>query len=176
MYYFNPNKIQAIIGEYNPYTATSKHIGMNEEDYGQYDNWKTNINNYIVGASMFLSKGFIQEVGLMADDYFLYYEEIDWVNRGRNKGYEFSICKNSIVYHKEGASIGSNNTAVNNKSLISDLYSIRNRFIITKKYYKKFLLPVYLSIVPIVINRIKRRQFERVIPIIKIFVKSLIKK
>lgn len=35
--------------------------------------------DYVVGASMFVRKTFIEEVGYMSEDYFLYFEELDWI-------------------------------------------------------------------------------------------------
>ena len=32
---------------------------------------------------MFVRKTFIEEVGYMSEDYFLYFEELDWILRGR---------------------------------------------------------------------------------------------
>jgi len=37
-----------------------------------------------MGASMLVSKPFLRDVGLMSEDYFLFYEELDWATgRGR---------------------------------------------------------------------------------------------
>ncbi|QNF34990.1 glycosyltransferase family 2 protein [Adhaeribacter swui] len=173
LYYHKPKTIQAIMGEYNPLTGNSRHIGMNEEDKDQYDHFTPAQSHYVVGASMFLPKTFIKEVGLMAEDYFLYYEEVDWLIRGREKGFTIALCPQSVVYHKEGASIGSNNTAINNKSELSDYYSITNKLKITKRYYSKYLPFVYLSYFPIILNRIKRKQFKRIPLITRIFIKSI---
>ena len=37
--------------------------------------------NYVVGASLCVSREFLDEVGLMSEDYFLFFEEIDWAVR-----------------------------------------------------------------------------------------------
>ena len=34
--------------------------------------------DYVVGASMLCSKDFLKEVGLLSEDFFLYFEEMDW--------------------------------------------------------------------------------------------------
>jgi GT2 family glycosyltransferase len=39
----------------------------------------------------------------MQEDYFLYYEEIDWAMRGRSK-FKFAYAPASHVFHKSGAS------------------------------------------------------------------------
>jgi GT2 family glycosyltransferase len=58
---------------------------------------------YVMGASMLVSAQFIKDVGLMQDDYFLYYEEIDWAMRARGK-YSLGYASDSLVFHKSGAS------------------------------------------------------------------------
>jgi GT2 family glycosyltransferase len=57
---------------------------------------------YVVGASMLVSTRFIAEIGLMEEDYFLYYEEIDWALRGRDK-FVLGYAPRSFVFHKSGA-------------------------------------------------------------------------
>lgn len=58
---------------------------------------------YIVGASMLVSAEFIKNVGYMQEDYFLYYEELDWAMRSVGR-YRLAYAPQSIVYHKVGAS------------------------------------------------------------------------
>ena len=161
-YYHKPNTIQAIGALYNPWSATVKHVGHNEIDQGQYDKSPEKVHlDYIVGASMYISKNFLEEVGLMSEDYFLYYEEIDWIIRGKRKGFTFTYCAECIVYHKEGASIGANNLK-KTKSTLSDYYDIRNRLLITRKYFAKYLPSIYLSMFLVIINRIRRGHFDRI--------------
>ncbi len=59
---------------------------------------------YVFGASMLVSAAFIREVGPMQEDYFLYYEEFDWAQRGRRSGYTLGYAPDSHVFHKSGAS------------------------------------------------------------------------
>ncbi len=59
---------------------------------------------FISGASMVASRTFYESVGPMREDYFLYYEEVDWAMR-RNA--PLAWAADAPVYHKGGASIGS---------------------------------------------------------------------
>ena len=59
---------------------------------------------FISGASMVASRKFYESVGPMREDYFLYYEEVDWALR-RNA--PLAWAADAPVYHKGGASIGS---------------------------------------------------------------------
>lgn len=58
---------------------------------------------YVVGASMLVSSRFVREVGPMQEDYFLYYEEVDWACRGM-PAFRPGYAPRSHVYHKVGMS------------------------------------------------------------------------
>ncbi|ACI19928.1 glycosyltransferase family 2 protein [Dictyoglomus thermophilum] len=160
LYYHSPQILQGIGGKYNKYFALTKHVGGFEEDKGQYDRENIEID-YVIGASMFVPKEFIEDVGLMDERYFLYFEDVDWCERARRKGYVITCCYKSKVYHKEGASIGSSSKG-EKKSELADYYGIRNRIVFTKKFYPQYLFTVYLSLLGVILNRVKRRQFNRI--------------
>ncbi|MDD4721926.1 MAG: glycosyltransferase family 2 protein, partial [Acidaminococcaceae bacterium] len=158
MYYDTPIKVQSLGGKYNKVLGISNHI-VDKNDSLNID--------YVVGASMLVSKVFIETIGFMQEDYFLYYEDLDWSVRGK-KFFKLAYNLNSVVYHKEGASTGGNTKDKDNKSKISDYYSIRNRVFFTKKYFKWYLPTVYLGLVLTIVNRVRRKQYSRVWMILKI--------
>lgn len=167
-YYDRPNIINGVGGRYNKYLGVSKQIGVFEKDNGQYDN-KSILKDidYIIGASMFVSKEFIEDNGLMCEDYFLYFEELDWALRGQEKGYKLGYSWESIIYHKEGISIGSSSKG-KEKSEFSDYWGLKNRLFFTKKFYPQYLWLVYISFVGVIFNRLIRGQFKRIKTILKI--------
>ncbi|CAN5905345.1 glycosyltransferase family 2 protein [soil metagenome] len=117
--------------------------------------------DYIEASSLLVSRRFLATVGLMKEDYFLYYEEIDWVARAGGR-FKLGYAKDSVVYHKEGASIGGSDHAKTQKSWTADYYSVRNRILITRRFFPKALPTVYLSLGGVVLNRLRRRQWRRV--------------
>lgn len=162
LYYDKPEILNGVGGKYNKWFGVSKQIGVFEKDLGQYDSEDViKKMDYVIGASMFVSKDFIKDVGLMCEDYFLYYEELDWILRGKEKGYEIGYCWESRIYHKEGSTIGSSSDG-NKKSELADYYFFRNRVLFTKKFYKRYLFFVYLGFLVTIFNRIKRRQLGRI--------------
>ncbi len=58
---------------------------------------------YVMGASMLVSDAFVRDVGMMQEDYFLYYEEFDWAMRAKGK-HTLGYAPDSFVFHKSGAS------------------------------------------------------------------------
>jgi len=173
LYFHDPTLVQAVLGRYRPFFASTDHIGLKQKSSNTFKCLQIQRDDYIVGASMFVSAKFIHDVGLMSEDYFLYFEEIDWVKRGGERGYKIDVCLDAVVYHKEGASIGGASKDKNNKSELSDFYSVRNRLLITHKYYRKYLLPVYISLIFVAVNRIRRKQFSRIPLLLKAIKSSL---
>lgn len=98
--------------------------------------------DYVSGASMLVSRKFLEEVGPLSEDYFLYYEEIDWAERARRAGYRLGYAPGSVVYHKEGAALGSGKST--GRSLLAEYYGIRNRLVFTRKFFPWALPTVYL--------------------------------
>lgn len=152
LYYQNPSQIQALGGTYNKYFGTSRFIIKPEQLYHM---------DYVVGAAMLVSKEFLETIGLLNEEYFLYYEELDWAVRAKGK-FKLACATDSVVYHKEGASTGGNNRSKNKKSYMADYYSIRSRLLFSKKYFPQYMPTVYLGLLVTIFNRIIRGQFDHI--------------
>ncbi len=100
----------------------------------------------------------------MCEDYFLYFEELDWVMRGKLKNWKVDISFQSKVWHKEGGSINNGKK----KSRLCDYFLVRSKIIITKRFFSLALPFVYLSMFWFIINRIRRKQFNRILFILKL--------
>lgn len=61
--------------------------------------------DFVTGASMVASRTFYEAAGPMREDYFLYYEEVDWALR--RGALPLAFCPGAIVYHRGGSAIGS---------------------------------------------------------------------
>jgi GT2 family glycosyltransferase len=167
-YYHNPGLIQARGGaSYNKWLALSRHLGVYEpaEKPCDVEDVERKLS-YICGASMLVSRAFLETVGLMSEDYFLFFEEIDWVTRAGNR-FALAYAHKSIVYHKEGGSIGSSFIGLQ-RSRRAGFYTQRNRIRFTAKYFPWALPLVYLSFLIVIFNRIRRRQWDRITMILKI--------
>jgi GT2 family glycosyltransferase len=90
--------------EVNSVTARNRTIGEKELDKGQYKIAKPSA--YAHGAAMMVPKLVAGDVGWMANDFFLYYEELDWCARIKKAGYECWVEPNARVYHKESVTVG----------------------------------------------------------------------
>lgn len=161
MEYDFPRKIQGLGGKYNKFLGTTKHI-LEKKELDKLD--------YVIGASMLVSRRFIEETGLMNEEYFLYFEELDWAIRAQ-KNFQMACSCESVVYHKGGSSTGGNK-----KSRLSDYYIIRSKILFTKKYFPAYLITIYISLLYSIFNRMRRGQYGRALMILKIAYQSIFKK
>ena len=163
-------KIQAIGGTYNKWFARSKHIGAYEVDRGQYDN-PIPIMDYVVGASMFVRKSFIENVGYMSEDYFLYFEELDWVLRGKLRGWSMGYTPYAVVLHKEGGSTIENGQMI---SEIADICQLKNRILFTKKFYPAYLITVLPICLITIFSRLIKGHTLRSMILFREYIKSVL--
>lgn len=88
----------------NPRTIRSHGYGWGQKDTGQFD--RDTKTSFVHGAAMMMPMEVIRRVGLMAEIYFLYYEELDWGARIRSAGLDLWYVHDSLVFHKESISTG----------------------------------------------------------------------
>ena len=138
---FNWNRKDIQFAGYTPLskiTVRNQAIGFGEEDNGQYDT--PHSTPYAHGAAMMIKRGVIDEVGLMPECYFLYYEELDWSMMTTRAGYEIWYEPACTIYHKESQSTGQN-------SPLRTYYITRNRLLLVKRNWNgisKYLSYCYL--------------------------------
>jgi GT2 family glycosyltransferase len=135
LYHDDPQRIQSLGGSrYLKWAGVGVPLGANEK-------WPLDVRagsiekemSYVAGASMLVSKKFLETVGLMEESYFLYFEEIDWVQRSAGR-FKLAYAPGSIVYHKEGGAIGSSGSG-KRRSPQSFFWLTRSRLLFTAKYY-----------------------------------------
>ncbi|WP_338649376.1 glycosyltransferase family 2 protein [Pseudomonas sp. ML2-2023-3] len=170
IYAHDHKKMQGLGGIYNSWLCTTKHYAAYEPSDSLIDErFAESQIDYIIGASILMTKAFIEKVGIFCEDYFLYYEELDLCFRGQTH-FKIGIASNSHVIHKEGASTNSG------KSEISEYYKIRNRLLFTKKFNKHKLPIVWSSLILVSLIRLYRKQPEKAKNIIRIMFSSTSRK
>lgn len=125
--YFDKPEILQYAGytNMNYYTARNSCIGQFEVDNGQYDNL-TGRTGYAHGAAMMVRREALEKAGPMAENYFLYYEELDWCERIKKAGYEVHRVMQALIYHKESMSVGQ-------QSALKEYFMNRNRILFIRK-------------------------------------------
>lgn len=109
----------------NYYTCRNECIGQFETDHGQYSNINAE-TGYIHGAAMMIRRSALKAAGNMAENFFLYYEEMDWCEQIKRSGFKIWVNTNALIYHKESLSVGKN-------SALKEYFMNRNRILFTRR-------------------------------------------
>lgn len=126
LYYDQPSMLQyAGYTPMNYFTARNNCIGQFETDRGQYDQLE-GPTGFAHGAAMMVTRAAIEKAGPMAENFFLYYEELDWADRIRHNGYEVWVNMKATIFHKESVSVGK-------KSALKEYYMNRNRILFIRR-------------------------------------------
>jgi len=160
VYFDTPEVVQARGGAtYDPTTGVGQHLGVHESVDAIEDPEAIEADmDYVVGASMLVSRRFVELVGLMQEDYFLYFEELDWATRGRACGFRLGYAPRSVVRHREGASIGSSHQGPG--SMLSLRYLSRNRLLYTQRFHPQYWGSVRRRMLFETLVYAKRRQWS----------------
>jgi len=145
VYYRRPGAVQTLGGSvYQRWLARTFYIGA-YGDAGKLPEaaWVEARMKYVLAASMLVRKEFLEVVGLMNESYFLYFEEIDWASRAAGR-FGMAYSPQSVVYHKEGATIGPKRSET--YSAVSVFHFIRGRVLFTRRHHPYALLPVCAAI------------------------------
>ena len=93
--------------------------------------------DFVTGASLVVSRRFYDMAGPMQEDYFLYYEEVDWAMR--RGSLPLIYCPEAIIYHRVGTAIGSP-TLARSASAFSLFFKFRGRIRFLRRF-RRFGLP-----------------------------------
>ena len=128
----------------HPLTARNSTLGEREVDNGQYQ--KAKPTAYAHGAAMMVPRKVLNKAGMMSEDFFLYYEELDWCEQIRKAGYDVWVEPNAKIYHKESYS-------VSKISALKTYYLNRNRLFFMRRnktaaQWKAFCVFLFFFTVP----------------------------
>lgn len=126
LYYDEPKVIQyAGFSEMNYLTCRNSGIGSMEANNGQFD--KVSVETaFCHGAAMMCRRADLDVVGIMADEFFLYYEELDWCEKFKKAGKKIWFTGKTKIYHKESMSVGK-------ESAIKTYFMTRNRMLFIRR-------------------------------------------
>jgi GT2 family glycosyltransferase len=144
LYYDRPGVVQCLAGaSYQPEGGRQLLVGQNEE-------WPQAVDvadieqrlSLVSGAAVLVSAKCLKDVGLMSEEYFLFYEEADWAERAR-RHYTLGYAPGSVVYHKEGRASGSKSLGL--RSPVAEYWLARSQMLFTRRYYPRLLSSVVWS-------------------------------
>lgn len=103
-YHSEKTKIQyAGMTPVHPTTARNHTIGQMETNRQQF--CKPQPTAYAHGAAMMMPRRAFEAVGAMPEDFFLYYEELDWCDQIRRAGFQIWVEPRALIFHKESLTV-----------------------------------------------------------------------
>lgn len=92
-----PNKIWFAGGLWDRYKSFTSHRGINEIDIGQYND--ISADGFISGCSLMAKSTMIKEIEMMQEDYFLYWQEVNWNATAVEHGWTIFFAPRSRIQH-----------------------------------------------------------------------------
>jgi GT2 family glycosyltransferase len=158
-YYQHPDTLQYVgFTPMNYYTCANKCLGQFEKDKGQYDHISAP-TGFCHGAAMMLRKEAVDKAGLMTENFFLYYEEMDWNEHIKRAGYQAWVNTDALIYHKESVSVGQG-------SPLKEFFMNRNRILFIRRnapLNKALIFYVYFMLLVVprnILVYIKQKNFS----------------
>lgn len=126
----SPNTLQyAGISGIHRFTGRGLNRAKQQPDDGSFD--QSGKTYFAHGACMLVRAEVFQKVGGLSEDYFLYYEELDFCEAVRASGWDIFYTAESYIHHRESSSIGKS-------SPLKTYYMFRNRWLFMRNWYAGF--------------------------------------
>lgn len=102
LFLHNPKEIWSAGGRWKPSLSRAITLG----DRTPLADYRVNSTNleWATGCAMLVSRAAIEKTGLFNEQYFVYFEDVDWSLRIRNSGFSIHFEKRAKIYHEAGAS------------------------------------------------------------------------
>jgi GT2 family glycosyltransferase len=128
-----PTVIQSAGGELSRWWE-ARHIGQNEEDRGQFA--RPREVDWISGCAILVRRAVVEQVGMLDERFFYYWEETEWCLRARKAGWR--------VLHVPGVRLWHKGVQRNYRPGPSvTYYNTRNRFLLLAKHRAPLLVWFY---------------------------------
>jgi len=118
LYYDDPERVWCAGASIDWRTGATRRLGADQQDDPAQDRGPVDVD-FVSGCAMLVRREAIESVGVLDEDYFLYYEETDWCVRLASRGWRMVYEPTARMYHKVSATLGLG-------SPITDYYMNRN--------------------------------------------------
>ncbi len=103
-YAAEPKRIWTVGNALSPWVLDIKGGGDKQIDTGQWENPRD--IDFVPFCSVLLSRTVLEDVGLLDEDFFLYYEDMDYCRRARLAGFRLRYAPRAKLWHLVSASSG----------------------------------------------------------------------
>lgn len=96
------NKIWSAGGRWNSFLGRAITVG--DRKMIKSIDLKDSEIDWATGCCILISKEALEQIGLLNEQYFTYFEDVDWSLRLKDKGYKIELASAAKIYHEAGAS------------------------------------------------------------------------
>jgi GT2 family glycosyltransferase len=93
--------------------------------------FKTQELDWATGCCMLISRQALMQTGLLNEQYFAYFEDVEWSLRFRKAGFGIALAEKAVIYHEAGASSKKKNQEGNLSPKVF-YYHVRNQFFLLR--------------------------------------------
>lgn len=130
------DKTIGIVGPKIYYHSDSKKVWYNGAAFSWLDGGKhftgdrneIHETSFATGCALLIKREVIEKIGLMPEEYFLYYEDVDWSFRAHKAGFRLMVAPKSHVWHKVSSSTSKLGEPVRH------YYHIRNALLLASRH------------------------------------------
>ncbi|OGG00085.1 hypothetical protein A2Y99_00405 [Candidatus Gottesmanbacteria bacterium RBG_13_37_7] len=136
-------------GKVNFWTGRTTHLETDSlPDPRQFD---TSNIDFVSGCCMFIKRKVFEKIGFLDEDYFFYFEDVDFCLKARKAGFRLSVNPNYCLFHELGGTSGRWNNEAIRRNISGNAIFIRKNLGLRQPvaYFYLFLLTI-----KIVINRL----------------------
>jgi hypothetical protein len=98
-YHERPDVIWSAGGAIDWRRGSTRMVGIDERDGGQFGT-EPRVVDFVTGCCMLVQRAVLEQVGLMDERFFAYYEETEWCVRARRGGFKIVHVPGAKVWHK----------------------------------------------------------------------------
>jgi GT2 family glycosyltransferase len=98
-YHEQPEVIWSAGGAIDWRQGSTRMVGLGERDEGQFGVVPRSVD-FVTGCAMLVRRAVVEEIGLLDDRFFAYYEDTEWCVRADSAGHKVVHVPTSRVWHK----------------------------------------------------------------------------
>lgn len=130
LFLHDKKKIWSAGGKWIPNLGRAITLG-DQEPLADFRFSKTELD-WATGCCMLLTREAIVKAGLLHDQYFTYFEDVEWSLRIKKAGYGIGLAEKAVIYHEAGAS----SKKKHSEGILSPkvfYYHVRNQFFLIRQ-------------------------------------------
>jgi GT2 family glycosyltransferase len=137
-YYDDPGRIWRLGAVQPDWWLLPREVGRNAVDNNQYR--QTLSVDFVTGCAMWIKCALFEDVGLLDERFFMYYEDADFCVRARHKGWRIKVVPEAKIWHKVSRSLS-------RQASLASFYRIRNRLVFYNRHYgrcRRWIITSYI--------------------------------